>query len=132
MIIISDRHIGIKNVVADVFPEVAHSLCGFHIKNNVSNTYKNPHVTTLFMNASRLYHKDDFIDLMKELKVVKPKAFDKLIDEDVRKWSCAYCPVRKYSLMTTNITKSMNSTLRHAHKLPITPFMESIRVILQK
>ena len=34
--------------------------------------------------------------------------------------------------MTTNIAESMNSALRHVRKLPITPFMESIRAILQK
>ena len=68
---------------------------------------------------------------MDELSVVKPKAFEKLIDDDVRKWSRVYCPVRRYDLMTTNITESMNSALRHPHKLSITPLMESIHAMLQ-
>ena len=34
--------------------------------------------------------------------------------------------------MIKNIVESMNLTLRHAHKLPITPLMESIHVMLQK
>ena len=34
--------------------------------------------------------------------------------------------------MTTNIAESMNSALRHARKLPITPLMKSIRAMLQK
>ena len=34
--------------------------------------------------------------------------------------------------MTTNIAELMNSALRHGHKLPIIPLMESVRVILQK
>ena len=34
--------------------------------------------------------------------------------------------------MTTNIAESMNSALRHARKLPITPLMESIHAMLQK
>ena len=100
LIIISDRHISIKNTDANVFPNVAHGLCGFHMKNNISNTYKNSHVTTLFVNASRVYRKDEFIGLMKVLKVVKPKAHDKLIDNDVCKWSLAYYLVRRYSLIT--------------------------------
>ena len=69
---------------------------------------------------------------MDELSIIKPKAFEKFMDDDVRKWSRAYCPIRRYDLMTTNIIESMNSALRHAHKLPITPFMESIRTMLQK
>ena len=85
MIIILDRHINIKNVVASMFPEAAHGFCGFHMKNNVSSTYKNLDVTTLFIKASRVYHTDEFTKLMDELSIVKPKAFEKLIDDDVRK-----------------------------------------------
>ena len=66
------------------------------------------------------------------MSIVKSKAFNKLIKYDVHKWSPAYCPVRQYNLMTTNIAESMNSTLRHALKLSITPLMESIRAMLQK
>ena len=85
MIIILDRHISIKNVVASVFPDAAHGFCSFHIKNNVSSTYKNPDVTTLFVKASRVYRTDEFTEFMDELSIVKPKAFEKLIDGDVRK-----------------------------------------------
>ena len=69
---------------------------------------------------------------MEELSIVKPKVYEKLMDDDVRKWSRAYCPVRRYDLMTTNIAESMNSALRHARKLPITRLMESICAMLQK
>ena len=79
-----------------------------------------------------MYRTDEFTELMEELSIVKPKAFDKLIEDDVCKWSRAYCPVRRYDLMTTNIAESMNSALRHARKLLITPLMESIRAMLQK
>ena len=114
MIIISDRHISIKNVIASVFSETAHGLCDFHLKNNINSTYKNSDVTTLFVKASRVYRTDKFTELMDELSIVKSKAFEKLMDDDVRKWSRAYCPVRRYDLMTTNIAESMNSILRHA------------------
>ena len=79
-----------------------------------------------------MYRTDEFTKLMEELSIVKPKTYEKLMDDVVRKWSCAYCLVRRYDLMTTNIAKSMNSALRHARKLPITPFMESIHALLQK
>ena len=132
MIIISDQHISIKNAIASVFPKIAHGLYGFHMKNNVSSTYNNPDVTTLFVKASRVYRTNEFTELMKELSIVKPKAYEKLMDDDVRKWSRAYCPIRRYDLMITNIVESMNLALRHARKLPITPLMESIRAMLQK
>ena len=79
-----------------------------------------------------MYHTDEFTELIEELSIVKPKAYEKLMDDDVRKWSRAYCPVRQYDLMTINIAESMNSTLRHACKLPITPLIEFIHAMLQK
>ena len=85
MIIILDQHISIKNTIAAVFPEVTHSLCDFHMKNNVNNTYKNPNVTTLYLNAFRVYCIDEFRKLMGELNIVKPKVFNKLIKDDVHK-----------------------------------------------
>ena len=93
MIIISDWHTSIKNAIASVFSEAAHGLCGFHIKNNVSSTYKNPDVTTLFVKASRVYRTDEFTKLMEELSIIKLNTFDKLIEDDVCKWSRAYCLV---------------------------------------
>ena len=75
-----------------MFPEVAHGLCDFHMKNNVSSTYKNPDVTTLFVKASRVYRTDEFRELMDEPNIVKPKAYEKLMD-DVCKWSRAYCSI---------------------------------------
>ena len=89
MIIILDRHISIKNAVEFVFSHAAHGLCNFHMKNNVSNTYKNPNVTILFVKASMVYHTYKFRELMEELSIVKSKAFSKLIEDDDRKWSRA-------------------------------------------
>ena len=68
-----------------MFSEAVHGLCSFHMKNNVSSTYKNPNVTTLFVKASRVYCTDEFTELMEELSIVKSKVFEKLIDDDVRK-----------------------------------------------
>ena len=73
MIIISDRHISIKNVIASVFSEAAHDLCGFHMKNNVSSTYKNPDVTTLFVKVSKVYRTNEFTKLIDELSIVKDR-----------------------------------------------------------
>ena len=51
---------------------------------------------------------------MKELKNINQKAYIELIETDVHKWSCAYSPIRRYWLMMSNITESMNNVLRHA------------------
>ena len=76
-----------------MFLEAAHGLCGFHMKNNVSSTYKYLDVTTLFVKVLRVYRTDKFRRLMEELSIIKPKAFNKLIEDDVRKWFRTYCSV---------------------------------------
>ena len=55
------------------------------MKNNVSSTYKNLDVTTLFVKASKVYRTDECTKLIEELSIVKSNAFDKLIEDDVRK-----------------------------------------------
>ena len=61
-----------------------------------------------------MYRTDEFTKLMEELSIIKLNTFDKLIEDDVCKWSCAFCPVRRYDLMTTNIAESMKSVMRQA------------------
>ena len=48
------------------------------------------------------------------------------------RWSRAYCPVRRYRGMTSNIVECMNNCLRHARQLPITTLVEYIRDMMQK
>ena len=50
----------------------------------------------------------------------------------IHKWARAYSLVRHYSLMTTNIAESLNSTFKHAHKLPITTLVELVRDMMQR
>ena len=52
-------------------------------RDNVSSTYKNPDVITLFVKASRVYRTDEFIELMEELSIVKPNEFNKIIKDNV-------------------------------------------------
>ena len=84
-------------------------------------------MTTIFDHALRVYRTPNFDFQMKKLRKIHKKAYRYLIEADVHKWSCEYCPVRHYSLMTTNVVKSMNSTLRHVRKLSITTLVKFVR-----
>ena len=61
-----------------------------------------------------------------------PKTYSKLIELGIERWSHAFCPVRRYELMTSNITENINSVLKHARKLSICSLIEFIRNRLQK
>ena len=60
-------HINMNNVVREVFPLASHALCGFHMKQNVKNRFKNDNVTIIFNHASKVYHISDFDNQMKKL-----------------------------------------------------------------
>ena len=79
-----------------------------------------------------LYRTSDFDNQIKGLQKIHKRAYRYLLEMDVHKWSCAYCPVQRYSLMTTNIVESLNSTLKHAHKLLTTAFVEFVHDMIQR
>ncbi|XP_008463110.2 uncharacterized protein LOC103501336 [Cucumis melo] len=47
------------------------------------------------------------------------------------KWSRAYSPRRRYNVMTTNISESLNSAMLKAKELPICSMLEVLRMMLQ-
>ena len=69
---------------------------------------------------------------MKQLKKCSIKAYRKLTELRIKKWSYAFCHVRCYELVTSNITENIHSVLKHACKLPINAFIKFICDRLQK
>ena len=69
LILIFDRHISIENMVEEVFPNVEHGLCSFHMKRNLKK-HNNGKVIDIFQYASRVYRTETFRAQMKELKTL--------------------------------------------------------------
>ena len=99
------------------------------MKQNVKK-YKNE-ITTIFQQASRVYRTIDFDAKMKELKKIHKRAYRDLIQANVHKWFRAYCSMRCYSMMMSNIDESNNSALKHACKLPIMTLVEIIHSLMR-
>ena len=93
--------------------------------------YMNEKVTNIFQHASRVYRPANFDAQMEELKKIHKPKYYYIIEADVRKRSRAYSPMRRYSIMTSNIAESMNSGLRHARKLPVMTLVKFIRSLMQ-
>ena len=68
---------------------------------------------------------------MKELKKIDKPTYYYLIEADVRKWSRTYSLVWRYLMMTSNIVLLINSTLRHARKLPVITLVKFILNLMQ-
>ena len=61
-----------------------------------------------------------------------PQTYLTLMEARSEKWSRAYCPRRRYSMMTTNIVESLNKCMMKARRLPITSAHEFLRHMFQK
>lgn len=62
-----------------MFPESAHGLCTFHLKQNLRK-YKNPMVLNIFDYAYQLFCTEDFDQQMTELSRIHNDAYTELTD----------------------------------------------------
>ncbi|KAK2638396.1 hypothetical protein Ddye_026191 [Dipteronia dyeriana] len=131
-IIIFDHSLAIKVAMAKEYPEIPHGLCGFHMNMNLKNRFKSHVVWNLFHEASRAHKQTEFLENKRELSRVNMQAYEYLMRVGPHRWSSAYCSVRRYGGMTSNIVECMNNCLRYARQLPITTLVEYVREMMQK
>ena len=70
---------------------------------------------------------------MKELKKIHKREYRYILEVDVHKWSRAYSPVQRYSLMTTNIVRKAKCFLKYgdiALLLPIEKDEQLVKAIV--
>ncbi|KAL4028716.1 hypothetical protein IC575_011926 [Cucumis melo] len=128
---VTDRKTCFSKGISSIFPSAFHGLCIQHLSQNLHDRYKNDTVATLFYNASRTYHESTFVEAWRHLLAFPNGSGKYLNDVGIARWSRVHCPGRRYNMMTTNITESMNSILKEPRDLPIASFLENVRVLLQ-
>lgn len=99
MLIVSDQHISIKNVVESIFPGVPHGLCTYHVYGNLKACDE---VIEIFQHAANAYRVDDFNSHMDNLELTAPGAHTKLLRIGPSRWAKCRCPMRRYDFGTSN------------------------------
>ncbi|KAH6797116.1 hypothetical protein C2S52_021670 [Perilla frutescens var. hirtella] len=130
LLIVSDQHQSIKNVVAAVFPRAAHGLCYYHLQNKMAK--RGAHVIAMFKEAAYAYRTDIFQRHMSALELVSTPAYQKLCRIGPEHWSRSQCPARRFSFMTSNAAESLNARLLWARRLPIFSMLEVFRRIVKE
>ncbi|KAI5343776.1 hypothetical protein L3X38_011652 [Prunus dulcis] len=131
LVFISDRHESIWKAISTIFPDAHHGACIFHISQNLKNHFKHERAHSLYFRAAKAYRIHEF-DHMVQIFNVVPYVGNYLHAAGYEKWARAYFNGKRYNLMTTNIAECLNSITRDARKMPITNFMEYLRMnILQ-
>ncbi|KAK2663219.1 hypothetical protein Ddye_001793 [Dipteronia dyeriana] len=105
-------------------------FCAYHLAQNLIKMCKQEDdMIKLYYRATYTYCIEEFKCEMTELKDTHHKCYDNLQEIGIEKISRVRSPKRRYKMITTNITESMNSCLLAIRKLPITSIAEFIRHI---
>ncbi|RXH68404.1 hypothetical protein DVH24_030737 [Malus domestica] len=151
---ISDRHKGLLQSVANVFPTSPHGFCIYHIEKNIKTTYPigfgktfRKKMVQLFKNCAYSSTPEVFDVNLQILRKKDGGLIDKFF-EDLPKenYSDAFflganwyeslvmeqhnVEIMQYSEMWSNVAESFNSWIRKERLLPIFQLVESIRVKL--
>lgn len=118
LVIVSDRHMSIENAISTVYPDAEHVLCTYHLLNNLKSALKFKGHDVLFENCSRAYLKIDFEFYMRQMESIKPRIREYLLQVGYEKWARSYSTRRRYTIMTSNISESLNSVWKEARDFP--------------
>ncbi|XP_052206855.1 uncharacterized protein LOC127811189 [Diospyros lotus] len=106
LVIVSDRHQSIANAMSCVFPSVPHVFCFFHLKQNLKKRCRQrKDVMTAFYLATYSYTTIECDTYLAEIQSMHPQTHLTFMEARPKKWSRAYCPRIRYSMMTTNIAE---------------------------
>ncbi|XP_022156574.1 uncharacterized protein LOC111023450 [Momordica charantia] len=132
LVIISDRHLSIGKSVLKVFPYAQYCVCKRHLLKNLKLSYKDSLIDKLFENCAKSYTTNDFELNMRLMESIYPTIREYLSNVGFEKWARAHTKERRYQMLTTNISESLNATLKESRDLPVASLLDSVRQLLQR
>ncbi|XP_019255153.1 PREDICTED: protein FAR1-RELATED SEQUENCE 4-like [Nicotiana attenuata] len=127
LVFLPDRNQSIAKGIRKVFPEAHHGICLYHFEKNLKQRHAKATVINLFQSAARSYKREDFIQLMSQLKSVDKKIYNYIMEEPPERWARSWFPRRHYDMLTTNMVESMNSVLLKGREMPILRMLDFIQ-----
>ncbi|TXG50204.1 hypothetical protein EZV62_022728 [Acer yangbiense] len=100
-------------------------------RNMLGRYGKNKVLRDIFRNAVKVYRVNQFDRCMDQLRNINSGAAMYVADVGFERWSRAYSPRKRYSLMSSNIVEAMNNAIKDCRELPITGVIDYIRGVLQ-
>ncbi|XP_073046159.1 uncharacterized protein [Primulina eburnea] len=133
LVIISDRHISIINVVRTVYEHASYVHCSWHLSQNLKRVSGGKGEIDLFMKTTYAYKVSEFDELYGCLKERYPNIASYLeMHSSPDKWSRAYSPGARYNIMTTNRVESINAKLKTEREMTIVALFDAIHKLTSK
>ena len=137
IIFISDRNVGLEEVLPRIFPMVSHLYCLYHLKLNLMSplsgkpTGLQEHLDFLFSKCAYAPTVESFHHLLDQLmKEGGHNVIDFLEDLLYTHWANTYFKGQRYREMWSNPAESFNSWVEHERHLPFTQLIYRIRIRL--
>ncbi|XP_015170291.1 uncharacterized protein [Solanum tuberosum] len=129
--VVSDKNESIMKSVRNVFPNVPHYACIWHLWKNVCGNFKRSRNTLsdLFYSMAKAYKNEDFDKLMAKVDKVDHRVKEYLEDAGYEKWSRVHSIVNRVRMMTSIIAECINGCLVEARQLSILEFLEEVRIL---
>ncbi|XP_019242649.1 PREDICTED: uncharacterized protein LOC109222791, partial [Nicotiana attenuata] len=127
LIFLSDRNQSIATGIRKVFREAHHGIYLYHFEENLKQRHAKATVTNLFQSAARSYKREDFNQLISQLKSIDKKTYNYIMEEPPERWARSWFPRRRYDMLTTNMVESMNSILLKGREMPILRMLDFIQ-----
>ncbi|KAL5568364.1 hypothetical protein UlMin_024939 [Ulmus minor] len=128
------KHRSIRSAVEEAFPRAFHGICIYHLFNNLKTKFKskNKELEQHYIAAAKAYNLQEFHVLFYTLCSAVPGAKEYLESVGLDRWTRSHVPCRRYNIMTTNISESFNAVLVKVRELPITAFVNEVRLLCQR
>ncbi|KAG7542909.1 MULE transposase domain [Arabidopsis thaliana x Arabidopsis arenosa] len=132
LVLVSDRHRSIYAGVRNVYPQAFHGACAVHIERNVKVKSPGTGIEALVGKAARAFNSGDYKEWYAEIEKRSKKCAAYLDAIPLEHWTQAFCPAKRYNLMSSNIAEALNGALAKIVELPIVSMVESIRTKLME
>lgn len=129
----SDRHSGLVSGIPLVFPDSYHGYCLWHLKNNfrlsASRGCKTEYLIKLFVDCAYAATHKQYQDALAILLSYGGDNVKKFLDSiQPEHWVSAYFEGEKYGVMSSGVAESFNNWVSEGRDLPVTAFVDFIRV----
>lgn len=136
LVVVSDRHQGIKKAVEKHYPYAQHGWCMHHLYCNLKTKFKTlPNFKGLhwkFNRAAKAYTIEEWESAMLLLDGEDPGIHKHLAEEvGNNKWARSHFNGRRYSIMTSNNAESMNALDVDAREYPVLRLVDFLRATMQ-
>ena len=133
LVIVLDRHKGIRHAVKVVYPGVPHAFCYYHMKGNIKQFCRSTGVIDVFRRAMYAYRVEDCERYLDELRRMQGKVYSWLTTGIRReRWARSYCPKSRWNHMTSNFIESFNQAIKKDRKILITAAHEFYLALVQR